>query len=157
MKYLVPILAGLAVVVGGAALALTLILPHTGSVGPVGPRGSTGQQGPRGGVGPTVVKIKTKIVHVPVPGPTVTEQAQPTAAPAPTRTSPPPEIPTRAEGGPIETYCTYERMDTAVCANGGTVTVSNAAYDNALAQNPNDPGAVLSGEYPLSEVQGGNN
>jgi hypothetical protein len=104
-------------------------------------------------------KTVTPAGRVPVPGPTKTitvtptptqsaptptqQQQQPSSAPSPTQ---------QAHAG--EVYCTYERMLVAACTNGGYVMLPASAYTQALAQNPNDPGAVLSGWYPLSEVQG---
>jgi hypothetical protein len=111
--------------------------------------------------GPT--KTVTHTVRVPVPGPTktitvtpTTTQSAPTqSAPASTQQQQPASAPSptqQAHAG--EVYCTYERMLVAVCTNGGYVMLPASAYTQALAQNPNDPGAVLSGWYPLSEVQG---
>jgi hypothetical protein len=102
--------------------------------------------------GPT--KTVTHTVRVPVPGPTKTVTVTP-APSAPTQSAPTQSAPTptqQAHAG--EVYCTYERMLVAVCTNGGDVMLPASAYTQALAQNPNDPGAVLSGWYPLSEVQG---
>jgi hypothetical protein len=104
--------------------------------------------------GPT--KTVTHTVRVPVPGSTKTvtvtppaptptqQQQQPAPTPAPTQ---------QAHAG--EVYCTYERMLVADCTNGGIVTFSASAYNNALAENADDPGAVLSGWFPLSQVQSG--
>jgi hypothetical protein len=110
--------------------------------------------------GPT--KTVTHTVRVPVPGPTQTITVTPTpaqsapaqSAPTPTQqqSAPAPSPTQQAHAG--EVYCTYERMLVAVCTNGGYVMLPASAYTQALAQNPNDPGAVLSGWYPLSEVQG---
>jgi hypothetical protein len=82
--------------------------------------------------------------------------------PAPVASTPAPSDPYSANqqgnagadtGGGV-VYCTYERMLVADCTNGGYVTITNSAYNQALAQNPNDPGANLSGDYPISEVIG---
>jgi hypothetical protein len=64
--------------------------------------------------------------------------------------------PTPTQAQPVhagEIYCTYLRMLTAECTNGGYVMVSDSAYNQALEENPNDPGSILSGWFPLSEVQ----
>lgn len=139
MKYLVPLLAGLAVALAGAGLALTLILPHTGPsiTGPIGPRGSTGQQGPQGVPGPTVTKTQTKTVHVPVPGPTVTEQA-----PVPAPSTPTAQAAPDPHAG--EVYCTYVRMGTATCTNGGYITGLDGPYKNGSL-------SYYDGWYPTSQ------
>lgn len=41
-------------------------------------------------------------------------------------------------------------MLVADCTNGGYVYVTNAAYNAALAQDPNNPGSILSGWYPVA-------
>ena len=110
--------------------------------------------------GPT--KTVTPTARVPVPGPTKTI----TVTPTPTQSTPTQPAPTPTQQQPSsapsptqqahagEVYCTYERMLVAVCTNGGYVMLPASAYTRALAQDPSDPGAVLSGWYPLSEVQG---
>ena len=81
------------------------------------------------------------------PAPTHTVTVTPAPKPAPTHTV----IVTPPHAG--EVYCTYKQMDTAICTNGGYVTVPSSAYNQALAENPTDPGSVLSGWFPLSQVQ----
>jgi hypothetical protein len=95
------------------------------------------------------------------PMPVITHTVTPSAAPStPAATTAPPAAPAPApvESTPAasahagEVYCTYERMDTDVCTNGGYVTVSNSAYEQAIAEYGN--AYSLSGWFPLSQVQG---
>lgn len=108
----------------------------------------------------TVIKTRT-VTAAPTPQPTQSQTVQVPGHPCGESTGytveclpAPAPTPTAAPAAPTEVYCTYERMDVAVCNGGGYVTVSNAAYQNALSENPNDPGSVLSGDYPVSEVTG---
>ena len=83
----------------------------------------------------------------PTPAKTVYVSPGPAApAPAPVESTP------AASAHAGEVYCTYERMDTDVCTNGGYVTVSNSAYEQAIAEYGN--AYSLSGWFPLSQVQG---
>jgi hypothetical protein len=149
-------IAGIAIAAGGMATVVTACGTTTTVVRTV--------------PGPT--KTVTHTVRVPVPGPTQTITVTPTPAQsAPAQSAPAQSAPTQSAPTPTqqqsapapsptqqahagEVYCTYERMLVAVCTNGGYVMLPASAYTQALAQNPNDPGAVLSGWYPLSEVQG---
>ena len=104
----------------------------------------------------------THTVTAPAPKPTPkATTAAPNAAAAPTTAAP--AAPTTQAPAPVEStpaasahagevYCTYERMDTDVCTNGGYVTVSNSAYEQAIAEYGNADS--LSGWFPLSQVQG---
>ena len=112
----------------------------------------------------TVVAPKPAVTHTVTATPKPTTPAQThTAAPAPAKTvyvtpAPAPAAPAPVESTPAasahagEVYCTYERMDTDVCTNGGYVTVSNSAYEQAIAEYGN--AYSLSGWFPLSQVQG---
>jgi outer membrane biosynthesis protein TonB len=115
-----------------------------------------------------IIKAAPTVTHTvtaPAPKPVKTTPApapKPTT-PAPTTPAPTTAVPTTQAPAPVEStpaasahagevYCTYERMDTDVCTNGGYVTVSNSAYEQAIAEYGN--AYSLSGWFPLSQVQG---
>ena len=108
-------------------------------------------------------KPQPTITHTVTATPTAPKPSATTAAPAPAKTVYVPVAPTTQAPAPVEStpaasahagevYCTYERMDTDVCTNGGYVTVSNSAYEQAIAEYGN--AYSLSGWFPLSQVQG---
>jgi len=112
---------------------------------------------------PFITHTVTAPAPAPKPSATTATPAPTTAAPAPAKTVYVPVTPTTQAPAPVESkpaasahagevYCTYERMDTDVCTNGGYVTVSNSAYEQAIAEYGN--AYSLSGWFPLSQVQG---
>lgn len=90
--------------------------------------------------GPTV----TKTVHVPGPVRTVIKVKDvPTTAPAAPAPAPATSAPvTAAHAG--EVYCTYVRMNTALCSNGGYITGLNGPYINGSL-------SYYDGWYPVSQ------
>jgi hypothetical protein len=92
------------------------------------------------------------ITAKPKPAPTVTRTRTVGPSAAPTKTPAPVESTPAASAHEGEVYCTYSRMDTDVCTNGGYVMVSNSAYEQAIAEYGN--AYSLSGWFPLSQVQG---